>query len=102
MIGMAKIVNPNRRINLRLPSRNLRDDMEGFAHERGQTLPAWSKATLIREMMRSEEQDIFAQQSLESLLTMQALMEAESSNAKVDAARQKARDFIKRVKNREG
>ena len=102
MIGMAKKVNPNRRINLRLPSRNLRDDMEGFAHERGQTLPAWSKATLIREMMRSEEQDIYAKQSMESLLTMQALMENNHTPAEKKAATQKARSFIERVQNRDG
>ena len=89
------------RINLRLSDRNLFDDMQIFAHSQGLTLPAWAKATLKREMARSEIDDVFALQSLKSLLTIQTLIEEEHSKSEVDAARQKARDFIKQVKRRD-
>lgn len=88
------------RINLRISDRNFFDDMRIFAHSLGLTLPAWAKATLIREIVRSEEQDIFAQRSIESLLTMQALMEKDHTPTEVLAAKEKARSYIKRVQSR--
>ncbi len=95
-----KLQNP--RINLRLPDRNLYDDMQIHAHSNGQTLPAWAKATLIREMARSESKDILDRQSAMSLLTIQSLIEALSSPGQIDIAKRKARDYIKKVQSRDG
>ena len=88
------------RINLRISDRNFFDDMRIFAHSLGLTLPSWAKATLIREIVRSEEQEIFARRSIESILTMQALMERDHTPAEVLAAKQKARAYIERVQSR--
>lgn len=100
MIGMQRKVKEPR-INLRFSSRNVLDDMSILAHSNGLTLPAWAKATLIRELIRSETTDILTQQSIESLLTMQALMELDYPQSKIRDAKQTARSFIQQIQNRD-
>jgi len=87
------------RINLRFPEKNQIDDMEILAHEQGMTLPVWAKATLLRALIRSSEDEILARKAQESTLTIQKIMERTQSPEDISAARKDVAEYIKRVEN---
>jgi len=90
------------RLNLRFSKQTQMDDMEIVAHNKGMTLPVWAKATLLRALVSSQEDEILARKSRESTLTVQKILERTQSPEDISAARRDVAEYIKRIKDHVG